>query len=264
MALRANDAGPRPGVFITGASSGIGEALARHYASTGARLGLVGRRREALEALAARLPTDTRVYCADVGDAPAMAEAARDFIAAVGVPEVVIGSAGVSAGTLSEHAEDGPVFERILRTNVLGLVHTFQPFVDPMRTQGRGTLVGIASVAGVRGLPGAGAYSASKAAAVRYLESLRVELHGSGVRVVTLSPGYIDTPMTRINPYPMPFLMPADRAAARMARLIAQGRRHAVLPWPMAVVARILALLPGAVYDRLFVHAGRKPRHLSE
>lgn len=257
------DAERRPRrIFITGASSGIGAALARHYAQGDAVLGLLGRRREALEALAAECGGRARVFVADVADAGAMQAVAAQFIDEVGLPDVVIASAGVSVGTLTEHAEDTDAFARVMHTNVLGMVHTFQPFVAPMRAAGTGTLVGIASVAGVRGLPGAGAYSASKAAVRRYLESLRVELHGSGVRVVTISPGYIATPMTAINPYPMPFLLPADVAAARMARAIAAGRRHVVIPWQMGVVARVLGWLPDALYDRLFARAGRKPRGL--
>jgi NAD(P)-dependent dehydrogenase (short-subunit alcohol dehydrogenase family) len=257
------DADRRPRrVFITGASSGIGAALARHYAADGAHLGLLGRRQAALDALAAELPGEHAVLVADVADARAMRAAATAFTERLGPPDLVIASAGVSAGTLTEHEEDGDVFARILQTNVLGMVNTFRPFVLPMRRGGAGTLVGIASVAGVRGLPGAGAYSASKAAAHRYLESLRVELHGTGVRVLTISPGYVDTPMTRINPYPMPFLLPADEAARRMARAIARGQRHAVVPWQMGLVARLLAWLPDALYDRAFARAGRKPRGL--
>ena len=249
-------------VFLTGASSGIGTALARRYAQEGAQIGLLGRRRDALEALAAELPCQTWLHTADVADAAAMHAAGLAFIEHFGVPDLVIASAGVSAGTLTEFEEDARVFERIFQTNVLGMVHTFQPFIEPLRSCGRGALVGIASVAGIRGLPGAGAYSASKAAARTYLESLRVELHGSGVRVVTLSPGYIDTPMTQVNTYPMPFLMPADKAAERMAALIDKGVRHAVVPWQMGLVARVLGVLPRCVYDRLFARAGRKPRQL--
>jgi NAD(P)-dependent dehydrogenase (short-subunit alcohol dehydrogenase family) len=123
----------------------------------------------------------------------------EDFMARHGVPDVVIANAGVSAGTSGGEGEDLAVLERILRTNVVGLAASLQPFVAPMRARGAGILAGIASVAGFRGLPGAGAYSASKAAAIAWLESLRVELTGSGVAVVTLCPGYIDTPMTRVN-----------------------------------------------------------------
>jgi len=257
------DADRRPRrVFITGASSGIGAALARHYADAGAVVGLLGRRREALDAVAATLSTESLVMVGDVADAAAMRAAAAAFTERFGLPDIVIASAGVSAGTLTEHEEDGDVFARILEINVLGMVNTFRPFILPLRRAGQGALVGIASVAGVRGLPGAGAYSASKAAAHRYLESLRVEMHGTGVRVLTISPGYIDTPMTRINPYPMPFLLEADEAARRMARAISRGQRHAVIPWQMGLVARVLGWMPDGLYDRLFARAGRKPRGL--
>ena len=131
-----------------------------------------------------------------------------------------------------------------------------------MREARRGRLAGIASVAGMRGIPGAGAYSASKAAAITYLEALRIELRPSGVKVVTVCPGYVATPMTAVNKYRMPFILPADVAARRIARVIDAGRRYAVVPWQMALVARAMKLLPNAVYDRLFKRAGRKPRGL--
>jgi NADP-dependent 3-hydroxy acid dehydrogenase YdfG len=247
-------------VFITGASSGIGQALARHYAARGAQLGLVGRRRDALRALCDGLGTACVPYALDVRDAQGMREAAGDFLARFGAADVVIGNAGVSVGTLTDRAEDQPVFQEILDTNVTGMFNTFQPFLSPMREAAHGTLVGIASVAGFRGLPGAGAYSASKAAARIYLESLRVELHGSGVRVVTISPGYIGTPMTEKNPYPMPFLLHVDEAAKRMARAIDRQVAHTVIPWQMGLVGVALRALPRGVYDRLFARAPHKPR----
>ena len=148
----------------------------------------------------------------------------------------------------------------VMDTNVLGMVATLQPFVAPMRSRRSGTLVGIASVAGFRGLPGSGAYSASKSATITYLESLRAELHGSGVSVVTLCPGYSRTPMTAANPYRMPFLLEADDAARRIARAIAKRRRLAVIPWQMALVSVVLRNLPNWLYDRLFARAPRKPR----
>jgi short-subunit dehydrogenase len=247
-------------VFITGASSGIGAALAAHYARTGATLGLVARRLEPLEALAARLEATAACYRADVTDAAAVRGAAENFIGRFGAPDIVIANAGVSAGTLIEHAEDLAALRRILDVNVAGLANTFQPFVDSLRARGHGTLVGIASVAGFRGLPGAGAYSASKAAAIAWLESLRVELRGSGIAVVTICPGYIATPMTANNPYRMPFLLDADEAARRFARAIAQRRRRAVIPWPMALLSIVFRALPGWLYDRVFAHGPRKPR----
>ncbi len=223
---------------------------------------MVGRRVAALDALLASLPGAHAAYALDVADAAALGGAAADFIARFGLPDVVIANAGVSVGTLTEMADDLHAFERVLRTNVLGMVATFQPFVAPMRVAGQGRLVGIASVAGIRGLPGAGAYSASKAAVIAYLESLRVELHGTGVRVVTIAPGYIETPMTAVNAYPMPFLLPADQAAARFAKAIEAGVGYTVIPWQMGVEAKLLRLLPNPVFDRLFARAGRKPRGL--
>ena len=150
---------------------------------------------------------------------------ARDFIGRFGTPDVVIASAGVSRGTLTSEAEDLPAFRAVFDTNVLGMVATFQPFVGPMREARQGALVGIASIAGFRGLPGSGAYSASKAAAIAYLESLRIELFGSGVAVVTVCPGYIATPMTAGNPYRMPFLMRPEIAARKIAVAIERKRR---------------------------------------
>lgn len=247
-------------VFITGASSGIGAALARHYAARGATLGLAARREPLLGELVRSLPGSHHLYAVDVADADAIRSAGLDFIGRAGAPDIVIANAGVSVGTLTQEAGDLPAFRRVMETNLLGLVHTFQPFVEPMRQAGRGRLAGIASVAGIRGLPGAGAYSASKAAAIAYLESLRVELRGSGVRVVTVAPGYIDTPMTEKNPYPMPFLLPAGEAARRIARVIDAGTSYAVIPRRMALVAKLLRLLPDALFDPLFARAGRKPR----
>ena len=248
-------------VFLTGASSGLGEALARHYARRGATLGLVARRGEELERVARSIaPATVSTYAVDVRDAGAMIAAARDFDAKHGVPDIVIANAGVSRGTLVEHAEDLDAFRAVFDTNVAGIVHTFHPFVGPMRAAGRGTLVGIASVAGFRGIPGSAAYSASKAAAIKLLESLRVELRASGVRVVTVCPGYVATPMTARNPYRMPFLMDADRAAASIARAIARGKRFHVLPWPMALVGGLLRMLPRPIFDLAFAKAPRKPR----
>ena len=247
-------------VFLTGASSGIGEALARHYAAGGATLGLLARRGDLLRSLKDSITAPGDIYPCDVRDLGAVSAAAGDFIARFGVPDLVIGNAGVSFGTLTEHAEDAAVFREVLDINVMGLVNTFHPFVRPMRDRGSGTLAGIASVAGFRGLPGATAYSASKAAAIRYLEGLRVELRSSGVRVTTLCPGYIATPMTSRNPYPMPFILQADDAARRFARAIASGTSYAVIPWQMAIAGRALAILPDWLYDRLVARGGRKPR----
>jgi NAD(P)-dependent dehydrogenase (short-subunit alcohol dehydrogenase family) len=248
-------------VFLTGASSGLGFALARRYAAQGAVLGLYARRLEPLQQLAAMLaPATCSVYSGDVRDASSLRAAAHDFMARYGTPDIVVANAGVSIGTLTVHESDNDAFRTVLDTNVLGMVHTFQPFVPALVAGKRGKLVGVASVAGFRGLPGSGAYSASKAAAISYLESLRVELAGSGVDVITLCPGYIATPMTEQNPYPMPFLLSADEAARLVVRAIGRGRRFYVFPWQMAWVGKVLRALPRPVYDWAFARAPRKPR----
>ena len=247
-------------VVVSGASSGLGLALARYYLERGALVAAFARRGELLRQLAAEFPDKAFCYALDVRDTPAVQRAANDFIARTAVPDIVIANAGVSVGTLTEYAEDLDAFQQVVDINVLGIVKTFQPFVAAMCAARHGTLVGIASVAGFRGLPGAGAYSASKAAAISYLESLRVELRGSGVKVVTICPGYIKTPMTAANPYPMPFILEGDDAAKRIAHAIERQTAFAVIPWQMALVGYLLKLLPRWLHDRLFAHAPRKPR----
>jgi short-subunit dehydrogenase len=248
-------------VFITGASSGIGAALARHYASQGAVLGLFSRRGDALETIASALAPATCVtYTGDVRDGATLYAAGADFIQRFGAPDIIIGNAGISVGTSTQHGEDAAVFRAVLDTNVLGLMYTFAPFLNAMLAARRGSLVGIASVAGFRGLPGAGAYSASKAGAIAYLESLRVEMVGTGVDVITICPGYVATAMTAKNPYRMPFLLPVDRAAMLIARAIARRRRFSVLPWQMALLGRLFRVLPRPLYDAAFARAQRKPR----
>jgi short-subunit dehydrogenase len=247
-------------VFITGASSGLGAALSQQYGKQGAVLGLAGRRADALEATAAGL--NAHLYVADVRNAQAMQEAAQRFMEAAGIPDIVIACAGISVGTLTEQEADLPVFQAVMDANVMGLVHTFHPFIASMKARGSGVMCGIASVAGIRGLPGGGAYSASKAAARVYMESLRLELKSSGIDVVSVSPGYVSTPMTHVNPYPMPFKLPADKAAQIIVRLIEKRRPESVIPWQMAIVASILRWMPRPVFDRLFEKAPRKPRNL--
>ncbi len=204
-----------------------------------------------------------RSYQIDVAVEAALAAAAQDFLARFGAPDLVIANAGVSVGTRGDEVADVAKLRRVLEVNVTGLAATLAAFAPAMREAGRGTLAGIASVAGFRGLPGAGAYSASKSAAITWLESLRAELRGSGVSVVCVCPGYIDTPMTQVNRYRMPFLLPADEAARRIARAIAARRRLAVIPWQMAAVSLLLRAMPGFLYDRLAARAPRKPRDVT-
>ncbi|TKR56923.1 SDR family oxidoreductase [Allopusillimonas ginsengisoli] len=264
-------------IFITGASSGIGAALALYYARQGDQLALLGRREAVLRALSDSLPVPARnegdegisqavtqapahsIYALDVRDRQALHDAAHDFLRD-GPVDIVIACAGISVGTLTEELDDFQVFEAVMATNLNATVATFEPFIAAMKQRGHGVLVGVSSVAAVRGLPGAGAYSASKAAVRAYCESLRVELGPSGVKVVTLAPGFIQTPMTAHNPYKMPFLMPADIFAGKAAQAIDGGISYRVIPWQMGWVARLLRLVPDWLYDRVAVRRKRKPR----
>lgn len=250
-------------VFITGASSGIGLALAAHAVRQGWRVALVARRVERLEQWAREqglAPSQCWTGAADVTDPDAMTAAARACIQAMGLPDVVVANAGISIGMDTVEREDLDVMRETLATNTVGVAATFHPFVAAMRARGSGTLVGVASVAAVRGLPGHGAYSASKAAAVAYCESLRSECAPHGVRVVTLLPGFVATPLTARNRYPMPFLMSAEAFAERAWRAIGSGRSRIVIPWQMGLVAWLLPKLPDRLFDRLFARRARKPR----
>lgn len=250
-------------VFITGASSGIGQALALRYYRDGARLALVARRTAEVTRWATeqRLdPARFQVYGADVADLEAMARTGRECLERQGLPDVVIANAGISIGMDTTEVADLEVMQRTFATNNVGLAATFHPFVAAMNARRSGTLVGVASVAAIRGLPGHGAYCASKAAVVAYCESLRGECRPHGVRVVTLLPGYIDTPLTRGNRYSMPFLMPVDDFAEQAVRAIRAQVSYRVIPWQMGVLAKLLRLLPNGLYDRLLSKRARKKR----
>ncbi len=252
-----------PLMFITGASSGIGQALAARFYRAGYRLALVARRTGEVQAWALAQGFEAArfaVYAADVRHVDAIVGAGNACITAQGVPDVVIAAAGISIGVDTAEYADLEVMRAIFETNNLGTAATFQPFVAAMVARRTGTFVGIASVSGIRGLPGHGAYCASKAAVISHCESLRVELRPSGVKVVTIAPGYIDTPLTRGNPYGMPFLMPVEAFANRAFETIAVGISYRVIPWQMGVVAKLMRALPNAVYDRLAEGRGRKPR----
>jgi short-subunit dehydrogenase len=250
-------------VFITGASSGIGQALAWRYYQAGWQLALVARRAGEIENWAREQALDPdryAIYAADVAQTDSVVAAGKACIAGQGVPDAVIANAGISVGVDTTVREDIDMLARVFAVNNVGLAATFHPFIAPMRARGSGRLVGIGSVAGIRGLPGHGAYCASKAAVIIYCESLRGELRGSGVQVVTIAPGYVDTPLTRKNRYGMPFLLKASDFADRAFRAIESGASYRVIPWQMAIVARLLRILPNALFDRLLVGRPRKPR----
>lgn len=252
-----------PLAFITGASSGIGQALAGRFADAGYRLALVARRTAEIEswAEARGLGRDSyRIYSADVSAIHSIVAAGMDCLATQGLPDVVIANAGISVGIDTAERGDLDVMAQTFAINNVGLAATFHPFVTGMVERGSGRLVGIGSVASIRGLPGHGAYCASKAGVVAYCESLRGELRPAGVKVVTLCPGYIDTPLTQGNRYGMPFLMQADDFADQAFRAIEAGTSYRVIPWQMGVVAKIMRLMPNALFDRAVQGRARKKR----
>jgi short-subunit dehydrogenase len=251
-------------VFITGASSGIGQALAWRFYQAGYALALVARRTDTIELWADQRQLSAyryRIYSADVTLTDSIVAAAQACLQQQGLPDVVIANAGISMGIDSAVREDLQVMARIFATNNLGMAATFHAFIAPMQARGTGALVGIGSVAGIRGLPGHGAYCASKAAVISYCESLRGELRGSGVQVVTLCPGYIDTPLTQNNAYRMPFLMQPPAFAHHAFQAIEAGVSYRVIPWQMGVVAQLLRCLPNRLFDRIFTGRPRKPRN---
>jgi len=244
-------------IFITGASSGIGNALAHEYAKrysgSPTTIGLAARRSEHLQQLADELQKQYKITCAiyplDVRDSAALEIAAQDFIGRFGAPNIVIANAGVSRGTLTEDKDDIKAIQAIFNINVMGMVNTFQPFIAAMKQAGQGQLVGVASVAGIRGIPGSGAYSASKAAVISYCESLRTEMQHFNIAVSTIAPGYIRTPMTDLNQYKMPFLMDANVFARKFAHAVEAKRRFCVIPWQMGWVARSMRFIPPVLWD---------------
>jgi len=263
----------QPLVFITGASSGIGQALALRYHQAGWRVALVARRAAVMQAWAQAHglgPDHCRVFAADVSDTASIIHAAEECIASWGLPQVVIANAGISQGMDTGERQDLAVLQRVLATNNAGLAATFHPFIRPMQAHANNgaaapmTLVGMASVAGIRGLPGHAAYCASKAAVISYCESLRGELRGSrgqqGIKVVTIAPGYVATPLTSKNKYPMPFLMRPEAFADKAYKAIQSGTSYSVIPWQMGVIAKLLRLLPNSWFDRLFQGQPRKHR----
>ena len=270
-------------IFITGASSGLGNAIAHQYAkrfyadlsasknnASASRMviGLAGRRNDVLENLAAELQNKYAVTCAiyalDVRDSLACQMAAQDFIAKFDAPNIVIANAGVSRGTLTELREDIPAFQAVMDINVMGMVHTFQPFIAAMKQAAakgeNAQLVGIASVAGIRGIPGSAAYSASKAAVISYCESLRAEMQHFNIAVSTIAPGYVRTPMTEQNQYKMPFLMDADVFAEKFVNAVERKVCFKIIPWQMGIIAKIMRLMPTWLWDKLMKNAPHKKR----
>lgn len=247
-------------IVITGASSGIGAALARAFAAPGVQLALTGRDSERLNAVASECrDRGATVISAQipVTDRTAMADWLKSIDSATPV-DLLIANAGVSAGT-GRGGESEEQARAIFDVNLLGVLNTVHPLLGPMRARGRGQIALMASLAGYRGFPGAPAYCASKAAVRVYGEALRGELAAEGVAVSTICPGFVKSRMTARNPFPMPFLMTAERAASIIRRGLSRNRARIAFPGPTAAIAWLLMTLPASWVDVLVRGAPRKP-----
>ena len=246
-------------VFITGASSGIGQGFAHKYARPGAVIGLCARSADKLAGVAREVEAQGArafVYANDVSDGPAMVQAARDFVTAAEGVDVVIASAGIGVPNETRAGKAEPVAQ-LMRINVIGVTNTILPFVPSMLEQGSGTLAALSSLASFRGLPGRAAYSASKAAVRIFMDGLRLDLHDSGVHAMSLCPGFVRTPMTASLP-DIPLAIERDAAVDMMAEAISQRVDTFVFPWQVATLSHIYAFAPEWLVQRLAPPA-RKP-----
>lgn len=252
------DRRPQPGhVLITGGSSGIGAALARAYASQGRILTLLGRDPARLDKIAEacrRAEATVRTASVEVTDPAAMGDAIAAAEHAQPL-DLVIANAGISGGDGSDPADRA---RQILRVNVEGVVNTVEPALPAMIARGRGQLALMSSLAGFRGMPSAPAYCASKAAVRLYGEALRARLRARGVRVSIVCPGFIETPLTARNPFPMPLIMPANKAAARIKTGLDAGRPSIAFPRRFRLVLGLLGLLPVGLTDPWLARVGLK------
>lgn len=250
-------------VFITGASSGLGQALAWRYYQAGYTLALAARQAGTIADWAQSHQMTTaryQIYQVDVTQPESLRIAAQQCLANQGLPDVVVACAGMSVGVDTAEPSDLAVMRQTFLTNNLGTAATFSPFLSKMLERHSGTLVGLASVNGIRGFAGHGANCPSKAAMINYLECLRLECKGTGVQVVTICPGYVATPLTAANTVSMPFLLQPHEFADRAFQAIESGASYRVIPWQMGVVAKALRLMPNRLFDALFAGRKRKPR----
>src|SRR5262245_50619591 len=247
--------------LITGASSGIGRALALRLAHEGCCVGLVARRRELLDELADQIqqqggncvaaPADV----AERADIQAAATAVREQLGPI---DYLVANAGVGTPTLLDPLNVADV-ERMFRVNVFGVIYTIEAVLPEMLRRNAGHICAVSSLAAFKGLPGESAYCSTKAAVNTYLEGLRIQLREHGIAVTTVCPGFVETPMTAVNDFHMPFLMSADRAATRIVRALRRRRKVDRFPWQMSLMMRLLRWLPDRLIARSMRSYNEKP-----
>ncbi|MHB0928708.1 MAG: SDR family NAD(P)-dependent oxidoreductase [Candidatus Nanopelagicales bacterium] len=243
-------------IWVIGASSGIGAAVAQELERQGCRVAVSARREQELHRVSGGRMV---VAVLDVLDAASVRRAAAEVEAALGGIDLAVIVAGYWE-RMAAVGFDRDAFVRHIEANVIGMANCIDAVLPRMLEQGHGTIAGVASVAGYRGMPGAQGYGASKAAQLNLLESLRVGLRGTGVNVQTVSPGFVATPMTAANSFPMPFIISAEQAARHMVRGLTRGRAEIVFPWPMAIIMKSARLVPQQWWPRLMAARSREQR----
>lgn len=237
-------------VFITGGTSGIGVELAKLYLDQGDDVAVCGRDLSKLDLAFDSLPAKLKSYHVDVSQSAELKAAIDDFAQNGGI-DLLIASAGISVGGMKKSLPDFEACKKVLQVNTLGVWDAFSYAAPYMLKQKKGHLVAVSSVAGFVGLPGAAAYSASKAAVTTFCESFRMDLKPYGINVTTICPGFIDTPLTQKNKHAMPFLMSAQKAATLIKRAIDNNRALYIFPLPMKLAITFLNKLPRGVYRKL-------------
>jgi short-subunit dehydrogenase len=238
---------------ITGASSGIGWALARALAAEGCKVGLVARRHEQLADLAAAIEKSggTAAHAtADVAEREQAVTAIHEVAARLGPVDLLVANAGVGAPTTVEPFNVGDV-EKMFRINVLGVVYSLEAVLPAMLQRRRGHLAAISSIASYKGLPGESGYTSSKAAVNVFMEGLRIQLRSKGIAVTTICPGFVQTPMTEVNEFKMPWLLTADEAARRIVRALKRKRKVYNFPWQMSLFMKFARWAPDWLVDRM-------------
>jgi short-subunit dehydrogenase len=231
---------------VTGASSGIGRALTKVLAAEGCKVGLVARRRDQMESLAAEIAAaggSSAVGVADVSDRGQTLAAIGEVAAKLGPVDLLIANAGVGAPTFLNPMNVSDV-EKMFRVNVLGVVYALEAVLPEMLKRRRGHVAAVSSLAAYKGLPGESGYSSSKAAVNNYMEGLRIQLRGKGIAVTTICPGFVKTPMTEVNKFDMPWLLEADDAARRIVRALARKKKVFNFPWQLSLLMKLTAWLP--------------------
>lgn len=254
----------KPIAIVTGASSGIGWELARQLAEQNWQVAVVARRVERLQQLTQQIASTggtALAVAADIGVREQVEQAYRLVREQLGVPELIIANAGVGRPTLAEPAVNLEDVEEMIRTNLLGVIYTLSVPLPDLLARRRGHLVAISSLAGYRGLPGESAYCASKAAVNVYLDGLRIHLRGSGVRVTTICPGFVKTPMTENNDFYMPGLLDAPEAARRILRAIHKGKKVYNFPWYVHWMVQLSRWVPDAWMQRVMHKYNEDARH---